>query len=193
MLWEFFFPFSGCWEGVYVSVSALSRQIFHSVLQVMFIKEFPKHCQRPPALTVKPDDHFGCIQFFFFWVWVATGQCLSKRWYSRPLVLVVVCPVFILLCAVSRNGPPIHSNRVAMECLWNLTQKPQLVLLSFEINKTRVSTISPARDPIKSVRAARSGTSWQTALLCDTNSADEIRRHCTVCFIASRITLFVYY
>lgn len=158
-------------------------------------KGIPQHCQRPPALTVKTDDHFGCIQylFFFFWVWVATGQCLSKRWYSRPLVLVVVCPVFILLCAVSRNGPPVHSNRVAMECLWNLTQKPQLVLLSFEINKTRVSTISPARDPIKSVRAARSGTSWQTALLCDTNSADEIRRHCTVCFIASRITLFVYY
>lgn len=41
-LWEFFFlPFSGCWEGVYVGVSALSRQNFHSVLQVMFIKEFP--------------------------------------------------------------------------------------------------------------------------------------------------------
>lgn len=164
MLWEFL-PFSGYWEGVYVGVSVFSRQTFHLVLQVMFTKEFPniaRDHQRPPALTVKPDDHLGCIQLFSFWVWVATGQCLSNRRYSRPWVLVVVCLVFTPLSEASRNGPPVHSNRVAIECLWNLTHKPQLVLVSFEINKTRVSTFFAARDPIKLVWDVRLGTSWQT-------------------------------
>lgn len=125
-------------------------------------KGIPKHCQRPPALTVKPVDHFYRIQLFSFWVWVATGQCLFNDWYSRPGVLVVVCLVFTLLLEASRNGRPVHSNRVAIECLWNLTQKPQLVLVSFKVNKARVSTFIPARDPIKSVRAVGLGTSWQT-------------------------------
>lgn len=151
---ENFSPFQDIEEGVYVSVSAFSRQIFHLVLQVMFIKEFPNisrdHLHWRSSLTIV----FGCIQLFSFWVSVATGQCLSNHWYSRPQLIVVVCLVFILLSEASRKRPPAHSNRVAIGCLWNLTQKPQLVLVSFEINKTR--------DPIKSVRAVRLGTSWRT-------------------------------
>lgn len=76
--------------------------------------------------------------------------------------------------------------------LRNSRWKPQLVLFGFRINKTRVNKTSPARDRIKSVQAIWLGTLWQTGLLCDTNSADEIRRHSSVCFITSRIRLFVY-
>lgn len=159
---ENFSPFQDI-ERVFMSVWApFSRQIFHLVLQVMFIKEFPNisrdHQHWRSSLTII----LAAFSFCLFWVWVATGQCLSNHWYSRPWVLLVVCLVFIQLVGASRNAPSVHSKRVAIECLWNLTQKPQLVLVSFEINTARVSTCIPARDPIKSVRAVRLGTSWQT-------------------------------
>lgn len=101
MLWEFFPPFFRMLRGCLCQCERLVSSNFPPSASGDVHKGIPQHCQRPLALTVKPDDHFGSIQvFFFIRVWVAPGQCLSKRWYSRPLVFVVVCPVFILLCTL---------------------------------------------------------------------------------------------
>lgn len=107
MLCEFFFlPFSGCWEGVYVGVSALSRQIFHSVLQVMFIKEFPNIAKdhqhwRSSLMTI-------LAAFSIFFIFLSLGCYWAM--FIQALIFSALGPcscvssVYSTLCCVTERA-----------------------------------------------------------------------------------------
>lgn len=96
-------------------------------------KGIPQRCQRPRAMTVKPGDHFGSIQVFFFLF--EFGLLLGSVYPSADLLgpwsLVVVRPVFILLLhsVTERAACPFQSRCDEVSLKFNTettTCSPQL-------------------------------------------------------------------